>query len=574
MKRYFFLLTQALAILFASCRGNDMEKPPLTSSTDDTTSVSISCFLESMGTKATVNETLVENVNLYIVNSAGDLVTYGYFDKPSNVDATIYKGNEYRAYVIANAGRAIYALDEEQIEQIVYSVGSFSEMVSQQGGVLMAGRSELSVWNDGEVVPVGLTRTISKIVLKCNFEGLNDDVNIDVTRVCLKNVPKEVKPFILSRAEDGASCMDGGFVDDPSDELLENGMVFYQYENCQGTLQPGNTVESAKVWPDDHINSKICSYVEMEAHYSSPRKKGNILYRFYLGKDMTTNYDVVRNTQHTIVVNFNADGAIDENTWRIDNSGIMDLVTSISLDCNYHKFEKWGETIQLNATVLPATAYDRGIIWSSSDNSVATVDEYGVVRSTGDGNCTITATSRDGTNITAQCAIEVDAGIPVTSITVSPTELVLCKGMVREVVANVLPADATNKGIIWKSTDPSIASVDAEGNVTGGSTLGECCIMAISESNSNIFAQCSVLVRKRDHVAVDGERHITIRVGESYQLKWTVVPEDIYPYFSSANSICVTVDQNGVITGLRPVSTYIYADVFGYREMWDIVVVE
>ena len=82
------------------------------------------------------------------------------------------------------------------------------------------------------------------------------------------------------------------------------------------------------------------------------------------------------------------------------------LCTSIALD-NTSAMMNAGETMQLNATVLPADAADKSVTWTSSDNAVATVSNDGLVTAVAAGNATITATTNDGSNLSAACNVTV-----------------------------------------------------------------------------------------------------------------------------------------------------------------------
>ena len=68
---------------------------------------------------------------------------------------------------------------------------------------------------------------------------------------------------------------------------------------------------------------------------------------------------------------------------------------------------KVGQTTALTATVLPQYVTDGSLAWTSSDISVATVNEEGLVSAISVGNVTITATTTDGTNLSASCNVEV-----------------------------------------------------------------------------------------------------------------------------------------------------------------------
>lgn len=80
---------------------------------------------------------------------------------------------------------------------------------------------------------------------------------------------------------------------------------------------------------------------------------------------------------------------------------------SVSLDKSEYSFYSLGGTLTLKATILPENASIKSVDWASENNSVATVDSYGRVTAKGKGITTITASTKDGTGITASCSIRV-----------------------------------------------------------------------------------------------------------------------------------------------------------------------
>lgn len=89
-------------------------------------------------------------------------------------------------------------------------------------------------------------------------------------------------------------------------------------------------------------------------------------------------------------------------------------VESVSLSSKSLRFEEKNRTVSLSATVLPADAENRSVVWSSSNTSVARVDSLGNVTSVGNGICIITARSLDGSKVDT-CTVTVDA--PLTRYT-------------------------------------------------------------------------------------------------------------------------------------------------------------
>ena len=157
--------------------------------------------------------------------------------------------------------------------------------------------------------------------------------------------------------------------------------------------------------------------------------------------------------------------------------------TSLNLGVNGQK--------ALTATVTPDNATDKNISWTSSDESVATVDKDGNVTAHKVGNTAVTATSEDG-GFTAVCSVSVI--VPVTSAKLDQSSFNLLKGSHYSLKATVTPTNATNSNMLWQSSDPSVATVDENGKVTAVSN-GTATITATALGTTNIVeAQCAVTV--------------------------------------------------------------------------------
>ena len=128
-----------------------------------------------------------------------------------------------------------------------------------------------------------------------------------------------------------------------------------------------------------------------------------------------------------------------------------------------------GSMAPLVATVQPADATNKDVTWSSDDETVATVDNAGIVTALAAGTATITVTTVDGAK-TATCAVTVTAmggaAVAVTGVTLDQATLELETGETATLVATVQPADATNKDVTWSSDDETVATVDNAGIVT------------------------------------------------------------------------------------------------------------
>ena len=144
-------------------------------------------------------------------------------------------------------------------------------------------------------------------------------------------------------------------------------------------------------------------------------------------------------------------------------------VTSVSLNETTLNMET-GDCYTLLATVLPSNASDKSVNWSSNNDSVATVDSKGKITAVSAGQVIITATTTDG-GLTASCTVSITQKIvPATGIKLNYSELELSVGGSESLVATVLPTNATNKEVIWSSTNEAVVTVDENGLVSAVGT--------------------------------------------------------------------------------------------------------
>ena len=150
-----------------------------------------------------------------------------------------------------------------------------------------------------------------------------------------------------------------------------------------------------------------------------------------------------------------------------------------------------GGTKQLTATVAPSNATNKTLKWTTNNANIATVSNSGLVTAVAPGNCTITATTTDGSNKSATCQITVNA-IKATGVTLDKTEAELFVGEKTQLTATVAPANATNKAVTWESSNSGVAQV-SNGQVTAVAP-GNCDITVKTTDGSNKTATCKVNV--------------------------------------------------------------------------------
>lgn len=190
------------------------------------------------------------------------------------------------------------------------------------------------------------------------------------------------------------------------------------------------------------------------------------------------------------------------------------------------------QTRQLQVKITPSDTTNKNVQWTSSNNSVATVDSNGVVTSKNSGSTIITATTHNG--LKTEFFIEVET--PVTNITLNSNEINLNPGGTFKLDATVNPSNASNKNIKWISANESIATVDQSGNVTAD-VVGTTYISAVS-ADGKVIATCTVnvskpVVTKPAKVKIKSAK----KKGKKVTLKWKKISDAAgYVVYMKTNS--------------------------------------
>ena len=173
-----------------------------------------------------------------------------------------------------------------------------------------------------------------------------------------------------------------------------------------------------------------------------------------------------------------------------------DEVTSVVLN-QTELTMKPDDTIQLTATVYPANAANKKLVWTSSNDDVAMVTDEGFVLAMAEGEADITATSAENSSIKAVCHIKVENEkepvVTIVGIKFEESPVTISIGDTKKLNVIFNPVDATNKQLEWKSTKTSVVDVDQEGNIIGVSE-GKAIITAKTTDGSNLTINCVVTV--------------------------------------------------------------------------------
>ena len=228
--------------------------------------------------------------------------------------------------------------------------------------------------------------------------------------------------------------------------------------------------------------------------------------------------------------------------------------TSVSLDITEKTAERYDD-FQLTATIAPLNFTD-AVVWTSSNEEVATVSDTGYVEICGVGTTVITVTAG---NVKAACKITVPQLIDW--IEFDEDEIELKAGQTYQLKPYISPSDATNKKLKYTSSDTKVAEVSASGLVTAKSE-GEAKIRAAATDGSDEYAVCYVIVTGKAKVTgITLDRtSAEVKRGEKLTLNATVSPSyasNKKVVWKSANTKIATVDANGSVTAKAPGRTKI-----------------
>ena len=219
-------------------------------------------------------------------------------------------------------------------------------------------------------------------------------------------------------------------------------------------------------------------------------------------------------------------------------------VTSISLNFNKAGLLE-GESYRLQATITPSDDTDPVIKWSSSDSGVVTVDQQGVITGKKAGTATITV-SCNGFTDTCEVTVSAEA-VPVESVHLGLTKISVPVGKVFDITVTVSPDSATIGTVSWSSSNPDVATVNEQGQITalapGHTTI------TVEVGGKSDSCSVEVFSSSEESITLDKE-NLDMGVGDTYTLKATVQTQEgtVAVTWSSSNTAVATVSESGVVT--------------------------
>lgn len=237
-------------------------------------------------------------------------------------------------------------------------------------------------------------------------------------------------------------------------------------------------------------------------------------------------------------------------------------VTSVTLNRSSLSLEE-GHSASLSATICPDNATNKNINWTSSNNCVATVCN-GIVTAVSKGSARITATATDGSGYCDCCTVSVTGNVLVTNISVSPSSKSLTVGSTCYLYETVVPTNATNKTVLWSSSNTNVATVNTDSGLVTACGAGTTTIYATAQDGSGKRGTCSISVSVPVSVTSISvsPRQKTLSINETTTLRATVYPcnaNSSVVWISSDTSVATVGTYTGIVTAKSDGTTTITA---------------
>ena len=399
-------------------------------------------------------------------------------------------------------------------------------------------------------------RSLEKISLPSTLKVIGEevlkDVSNNITIYCFAQTP----PVNISYDFVNSKCR--LFVPRGSMEKYKN---TYPWSNAYDNIDPLYLVESIAVPSDVSVGKTETTNLEYTVLPDDVENKKVIW--------SSKNPDIASVDETSGVITANKMGDAVITATATDGSGIS---ASTTIHVTPLKVSHIGitkemsllrtTTGQIETTFEPELADIKTLKWTSDNENIATVTQEGVVKGVNVGTANITATTTDGSNVSATCKVTV---MPIT-INLSTKTINLQQGATySEQEVKVLPDNYEHKEVSWSSSDPSVASIDANGKIKANKP-GIATIRYVLDRDNNIYADCKIIVYAPSVVYVGGLYYLldgksnTATVTGIYGANGNGLDASrVAQYYSGTINIPRSVTYNGITYDVTNVGSYSFA---------------
>ena len=399
--------------------------------------------------------------------------------------------------------------------------------------------AETTATVNGKSANVGDKVTVSYYVSSdAKWEDFQGYATYDYTGLQLDTIamPNTTTGIMYNIMDKGFAYYNGSAFQDPYDFTTEK--VFYTLEFT--VLKAGN-YEVKNVWEViDDVNS--VSIVDYD-FYDENRLKCRFDTVVTPKPTTTTTTTAPKPTTSTPKPTTTASTPAPSTTVTWDGILVKEITLNKTATVLYT-----GKTTTLKATLTPDNATNKTVLWSSSNNGVATVTQSGVVKGVRAGVATITAKANGGP-VVATCKVTVRQSVQSISMAKKATVLTGKKVTLK---VKVTPSNAYNKSMLWKSSNTKVAKVTQTGVVTGVKK-GTATISATTKDGSKKTAKCTVTVNQAvTKVTLSSTSVKLAKKGSTANVTATVAPKTAYNKnlaVKSSNTKVVKVNKSTVASG-------------------------
>lgn len=298
------------------------------------------------------------------------------------------------------------------------------------------------------------------------------------------------------------------------------------------------------------IESEPSTYYTVTGYWS---KTGNA---FYITARSSRSCTIRATSVGTATLNWLGviNSADAEMEWKIKVTAATVKVTKITLNKSQMNLAVNGQE-QLTASVLPSNAANKSVTWKARDTNIATVDNNGNVTGKSEGKTKIVCSSIDGSNIEAECEVEVYK-VNATGVSLNKSSATVYINETLQLTATVSPSNASDKSITWKSDNTSIATVSSSGLVKG---IAEGTTTIRATTSNGLSSTCIVNVKGSNTDYIFLPTLANVKVGSTTTLTYCTIPKNATNSveWDSDDTSIATVTSSGIVKGIKEGSTVI-----------------
>ncbi len=353
------LLLLIIPFLITACENSEKSVPDLGNETAAYFRVNVVGAEVPYGTKSILSEDIIETkitcLTLAAYSENGTLIEAKHYESDfMKISMLLPPDESCNVYALANMGDMTgeFPVSENDVEYMEYILSTYEDV--DKRGLPMCGETEASA---GRQVQIDLYRLFAKVCVRIKHTdllGASPDLptalNLCNKSIYVRQANKRLLPFSESgsMAGDESDIMDISdynpnmnnmdIYDGPWPEedltygpafLQDVSLVLYVPENVQGVLLPDNDEPFGKVYENiENVAGKsysnLCTYVEFNAsRVGNEGYSGNLMFRYYLGADNTSDFNVRRNSRYDLTLDFSEDGFFVD-SWKVTRSDWRD----------------------------------------------------------------------------------------------------------------------------------------------------------------------------------------------------------------------------------------------------------